>query len=476
MRTIPRLLVLVSLCGGEAAAEVRASASGHYVWYAGKTLLLVGDSGTQCVLQDLNLDYRHWLDDCADCGLKAVHVWSVLAPRQKRDGSVVEARYGYVYPGVTPWRRRESGPPAMDGWAKWDLTRFDEGADPDRHYWPRLRDLCRRAKERGMIVGITVFFGWPKHDTTRRPDWSYHPFNVLNGGFLVDPRADARGITAVQTILSPGTEVFRQPWSDAWPPAKKTQWVWERFAAKLIAETNPFGNVFFVFMDEHSYSEGNCGDHFRRFFRSRGAAWCDWEGRRKQVTFVYSPTVTTPDKHALAVRGFRRQPHRPFLHLEGGPYQGRGMRTALWTCLTGGGHYFFHDDAGQETPQTGIMGYDPHVVGGNTGMIRRKWLGYASRFFNEQVRFLDALTPHDELVVAGQATCLAAPAKGEFAVYLPHGGKTILRLPPRRFRARWYDPRTGTFTAFVDLAGGPQSGVTPPTVDDWVLHLQALPG
>ncbi|MCD6505812.1 hypothetical protein J7M22_04215 [Candidatus Poribacteria bacterium] len=37
---------------------IALSPNGHYVRYEGQTLLLVGDSGTQCILQNPNIDYR----------------------------------------------------------------------------------------------------------------------------------------------------------------------------------------------------------------------------------------------------------------------------------------------------------------------------------------------------------------------------------------------------------------------------------
>ncbi|MBD3176075.1 MAG: hypothetical protein GF320_12920 [Armatimonadia bacterium] len=64
------------------------------------------------------------------------------------------------------------------------------------------------------MVGVTVFFGWPKWNTPERPDWSYHPLNVINGGHLTD---DGDIVTAPQTIHSPGTEVWAEDWSDDWP-------------------------------------------------------------------------------------------------------------------------------------------------------------------------------------------------------------------------------------------------------------------
>jgi hypothetical protein len=447
------------------------SPGGHYVVYKGQVRLLVGDSGTQCVTQNLNLDYRRWLSDCHQRGLNAVHVWSLVAPRQRQDGSVIEDRYGYVYPGVTPWPRREGGPPANDQLPQWDLTRFDEGTDPTKHYWPRLRDLCTCAKAKGMVVGITVFFGWPKHNAPDRPDWSYHPFNVLNGGFLTDEK---RITTACQTIHSPGIEVLDQPWSDNWPPAKKTQWVWEGFADKLIRDLRPYGNVFFVFMDEHSYPEGNCGDHFLRFFRRRGALWMDWEQRRRDADLVMSGTFERDDKNADAVQGFAGTPPRPYFHLEGGPYTGDGARTAMWTFLIGGGHYFFHDDADQETARTGIMGYDPNVVGGDKGMQRRDWLGHASRFCNRPSLALDRMAPHNEIVRDGHAYCLAEPG-ARYLVYSMKGGRFTLDLSAaqgKQLSCRFYDPRTGRYGSAFRRTGAPSVELLKPDERDWALDMR----
>ncbi|HIQ21472.1 MAG TPA: hypothetical protein EYH34_09600, partial [Planctomycetes bacterium] len=290
--TIPlgAMLGATPLAGGSFGAlggQVHAGPDGHLIGHGHRLLLLVGDSGTQCVMQNLNIDYRRWIDDCARAGLNAIHIWSFVAPRQRRDGTVTERRYGYVYPGVTPWARRDAGPKAHDGWRQWNLLEFDEGEDPCRHYWPRLRDLCRHAKRRGLLVGISVFFGWPKHNTAARPDWAYHPFNLLNGGHLTDHRPI---VQVVQQIASPGREVLDLPWSDSWQPSMKTQWLWERFAAKLLKETLPLGNTFYVFMDERSYPEGNCGDHFARFFRRRNAFWVDGELRRRTVDGVVDGT------------------------------------------------------------------------------------------------------------------------------------------------------------------------------------------
>jgi len=280
--------------------------------------------------------------------------------------------------------------------------------------------------------------------------------------------------TSVQQIDSPGTEVWREEWSEGWPIARKTQWVWERFAKKLIDETQTFGNVFFCFMDEHSYSEGNCGDHFLEFFTSRGAVWVDWDARREDVAFVCSPTRGGSDKNEEAVAAFTRDPIRPYILLESPPYQGDGLRSAIWTFAMGGGHYFLHADEGQETRQTGIMGYDPHVADGDKGMEKRDWLGHASRFFNERLLSPDSMSPHNELV-GGGAYCFADPGR-EYAVYSPRdsGGGIDLALGEGVYACRFYDPRTGEFGEEIRVHGGATVRLEKPTTADWAVRVRVL--
>lgn len=456
---------LAPVLGQFGPMDLGVSPGGHYVTVNGATCVLVGDSGAQCVMQNANLDYRRWIDDCAAAGLNAVHIWAFVPARQRADGSVVEERYGYVYPDLTPWPRRDGGPLAADGRPQWDLTRFDEGIGPD-HYWPRLRDLCRYAGRRGLVVGITVFFGWPKHQS----DWQYHPLNARNGGPVEDT---GNPITQVQIIESPGTEVLDRPWSEEWPAALKTQWIWERFADKLIRDTRRYGNVFFVFMDEHSYSEGNCGDHFAEFFRGRGALWCDWEPRREQVDLVMSPTLNTRDKNPDIVRGFAGEPPRPYVFLEGPPYRGEEVREDLWSVLLGGGHFFFHNDADQETPQTGVMGYDPHVVGGYVGTERRRWLGHACRFLNDEVVNLDRMAPHNELAPDG-GYCLAALGR-EYLVYVPATGDQQLVLAVAEgsepVAVQVLEPATGEVRRVTATWQGQQLLAPLPFEADQVVHL-----
>jgi hypothetical protein len=78
--------------------------------------------------------------------------------------------------------------------------------------------------------------------------------------------------------------------------------------------------------------------------------------------------------------------------------------------------------------------------------------------------------PHDELVTAG-SYCLAKP--GElYAVYLPHGGKAILRLSHDSFHGFLFDPLTGDRTAIGPISGPTWTTPVLPVSQDWAILLK----
>jgi len=430
-----------------AQPEVGISPSGHYFTYRGKTKMILADSGTQVVMQNRAVDYRAWVDRLALEGYHSAHIWSFIAPRQNLDGSRTESRYGYVYPGITPWARKTSGATTHDGGFQWDLFTFDEGTNPDVNYWPRLRDLCQRLASREMMLGITVFFAWPKDVPS---DLNYHPFYTLNGG----PAQNRQDITFIH---SPGAEVHTEAWSDSWPVRKKTQWLWEKFSLKLISEADQCGNVWFDFRDEWSYDNGtNTESHFRDFFMSRGQIWAD---RSTSASF----RVTNPSVPSFGAS--------PSMQTEGGPSDHLGVRDHAWGRAFSGIHYLLHNDSrtpgimAWDSTTAGIKGTDPLTDDG------RRWVGYASRFFNEHLANLDLMLPSNSLVDTGRG--LAAVGK-EYAVYLAGGGSVRVDLSGASnttLNVSWYDATSGQTTAAGAVNGGGSAPFTAPSTAPWVLHL-----
>jgi hypothetical protein len=143
-------------------------------------------------------------------------------------------------------------------------------------------------------------------------------------------------------------------------------------------------------------------------------------------------------------------------------------RRAAWEIAMAGGY----QTAG-ETAKRGT-GMGPDTGGGflngrgddSMGMLG----GYA-----HIVHFFSGLEwwraePHDELVNNG-SYCLAEPGR-VYIIYLPHGGSVTARLKLGRYEARWFNPRSGEYSA-AGIAQGPEwNSPNAPDREDWVIQLR----
>ncbi len=66
---------------------------------------------------------------------------------------------------------------------------------------------------------------------------------------------------------------------------------------------------------------------------------------------------------------------------------------------------------------------------------------YAIEFFQQHLPF-DRMQADDGLTLGEDDYCFAKPGE-VYAVYLPQGGSTELRLPEGKYSVKWYDPRNG---------------------------------
>ncbi|HEY9421442.1 MAG TPA: DUF5060 domain-containing protein [Thermoanaerobaculia bacterium] len=92
--------------------------------------------------------------------------------------------------------------------------------------------------------------------------------------------------------------------------------------------------------------------------------------------------------------------------------------------------------------------------------------------FVAQIDF-ERMDPADSLATSGNAYVLAE--KGiAYVVYAYNGGtvRLDLRGVSGSFTARWYDPRTGTFSSAGTVSGGAERSFTAPAGGDWVLQVQ----
>jgi hypothetical protein len=78
--------------------------------------------------------------------------------------------------------------------------------------------------------------------------------------------------------------------------------------------------------------------------------------------------------------------------------------------------------------------------------------------------------PHDGLASDG-AYCLAELGR-LYAVYLPHGGKTTVKIGAGRYQASWFNPRSGETKALPAADGPTWTSPDAPDNGDWALLLK----
>jgi hypothetical protein len=145
-----------------------------------------------------------------------------------------------------------------------------------------------------------------------------------------------------------------------------------------------------------------------------------------------------------------------------------GMRRTAWEIYMAGCYQTTGETARRGT------GYWPDTGGGwvngrgDDKMVMLKGYAHIVDFFTSFDWW--KTDPHDELVDNG-AFCLAEPGN-LYAVYMPRGGKVSVKLEKGKYRAHWFNPRTGE-SKDLPIAEGP-SWTSPdsPGEGDWALLLK----
>ncbi|KKK80574.1 hypothetical protein LCGC14_2822140, partial [marine sediment metagenome] len=144
----------------------------------------------------------------------------------------------------------------------------------------------------------------------------------------------------------------------------------------------------------------------------------------------------------------------------------RLRKEALWGNLMGGG-------AGVEW-YFGYQGRFGDVQSEDWTVARRLWdqTRCAVEFFQRHLPFT-RMAPANKLTTAAKDYCFAQPGR-VYAIYLPRGGTTKIKLPAGKYTVRWYDPRNGgkLLTGSVaEVAGGADVAIGSPPAkpgQDWV--------
>lgn len=99
------------------------------------------------------------------------------------------------------------------------------------------------------------------------------------------------------------------------------------------------------------------------------------------------------------------------------------------------------------------------------------WTGYMRKFFEENLAWWE-MSPANEVIEDGTAYALAAEGKC-YAAYLPEAQRITLHLPPGKYTARWFNPRSGEYAPISgDVSGGAWRCPEPPDRGDWAIVMK----
>ncbi|MFC1716595.1 DUF5060 domain-containing protein [Candidatus Poribacteria bacterium] len=134
-----------------------------------------------------------------------------------------------------------------------------------------------------------------------------------------------------------------------------------------------------------------------------------------------------------------------------------GDRTAWWSTYMGGGVWEAYVEKPYDQP---MPAWEPvwTELGG-------------TRTFMESLPFWQ-MQSHNELVISGEAFCLATPGE-VYALYLPSGGDVTVDLAPGNYESAWWRPtngKDGQFESAQRIVGGQQI-LKAPGQGDWALRI-----
>jgi hypothetical protein len=445
----------------------------HYFLFRGQPTILVG-SGVYGAVVHRDFDYMVYLDELRRLRLNQTRLFtgSYVARRSSagdhyRDSLVPRDRL------LAPWARSEVPGYAMGG-NKFDLDRWDP------EYFRRLRDFVAEAGQRGVVVEV-VFFSANYGDW----NWSASPLHADN---------NVNGVGQVAA-----NETYRV---DGDPRLLLAQ---ERLVEKIVRELSDFDNVYYEPLNEPYHAACSEG------VESCAPPWA-WEDR---VVDVVERTERSLGRRHLIARnvgngGFEIGPPHPAVSILNFHYArpqavrlnyrlGRAIahdetgfrgqadhpyRAEGWEFLLAGGSVFSNLDwsfTAEAEDGTHTLPQNFHYGGGGTTL--RSQLAFLKHFLEsfDLVRLRPARSVIRHGVPPG-ATVHALERRGrEYAIYVSGGSGTArlqLALPAGRYRAQWFDPKTGRTTkrTLVRHGVGTVTLVSPVYSEDVALAIRSVKG
>ncbi len=445
------------------AARIRPwSEDSRYWQYRGQPVLLVGGSREDNLFQIPDLEEQ--LDLLAAVGGNQIR--NTMSDRDEGDA--------YPYAQLA------------DG--RYDLDQWNE------EYWRRFAELMRLAYERDIIVQIEVWDRFDLSDTRGMGNWQRHPYRPANNvnyteeqsglgdAYPDHPSADRHPF--YHTI--PGMEQYR-------PHYDLLRGYQERFVAKMLAHSLPYGNVLYCMNNETS-TDPRWGQYWMAFIKVHAAAaglevfvtdmfddgWRPEQSEKIRLELDHPKLYDFIDISQVNSRNFGEDHWRRLRWVV--EQAAVHPRPVTHTKIYSAGETSF----GSGTPQDGIERFWRNLLGGSaSSRFHRPTAGIginetaqacirSVRKVEELVRFWE-IEAHEELLGERKENeaYLAADPSGAYVLFFCSGGAVTLNLTGGEgdFEGRWIEVATGEWGDELALAGGGWRELTAPGDEPWVAVL-----
>ena len=316
-----------------------------------------------------------------------------------------------------------------------DYTRFEVS------YWQKLDRALRFARDRDMIFSLVLDMN----------DSRVHPAagSADERRFIRYAIARFAAFSNITWDLGDDLDRYR---TDAWT----------RATGNLIKDWDPWRHLATSHPVDNAHQD-------------RASSWFDFtsfqEWSRNQHSFMLQERLKQKQLGRIIPQTneeYGYEDHYPLWSEGPGADSADSLRRAAWDIVMAGGYQTTGETARRGTniwPDTG--GGWMNGRGDDTMTMLQGYARMADFFTSFQWWKTE---PHDELV-SGGSFCLAKP--GEiYAIYLPHGGRTTIRLRAGRYRAFWYNPATGNRIPLPAVVGTVWTSPLTPDNEDWALLLE----
>lgn len=438
------------ICVGQSQLLQIDAKNQHYLNYNSKPQLLISSSEHYGAVINKAFDYKQYLETLSKEGLNYVRIYTGSYIEKVGDFGIQRNTLAPASSNILlPWKRSDSTGFFLGG-NKFDLSKWDDD------FFKRLKDFVSLAKEKQVIVEVTLFSSYYGNA------WKYCPFNPSSN----INNTDNKPATLINTLYN-GNIIKEQ----------------EKYVRKIVRELNDFGNLYFEIQNEPWADQvdtiivKNDYDIEKKWTSSiqvASIASLNWQSKVSQ--WIKDEEKSLKNKHLISqnISNFQYPIadkidnisiynfhyslptavsenyylNRPIGNNETG-FAGKEdfvYRRQAWRFIMAGGALFNHLDYSFSVGKEKGIDSTYKSPGGGSPKLRAQ-LGVIKKVF-DKIDLTDLYADRTSLVASpGYLSYTLSNNKSNWIIYLESMGirqqDIILNLPSSKYQVEWIDAKTG---------------------------------